>query len=232
MKNLRMLTISFLCATLVLSGCGVSNAGKGGMIGGGSGAALGAGIGAIFGKNKGKSAAIGAAVGAAVGTTAGVLIGKKMDKQKAELEAIKGAEVETVTDANNLKAIKVTFSEGILFQTGKSVLNTNSKVALAEFAVSLKNSPDTDVTIYGHTDNTGSDAINEKLSKERAASVASYLNSKGIEYARMTTEGKSYLEPVADNSTVEGRAKNRRVEVYITANETMIKEAEAEAAGK
>lgn len=230
--KLKTVTLAMLCLSLILSGCNMTNTAKGGMIGGGSGAALGAGIGAIFGKNKGKSAAIGAAVGTAVGTTAGILIGKKMDKQKAELEAIKGAEVETVTDANNLQAIKVTFSEGILFQTGKSTLSNNSKIALTEFAASLKNSPETDVTIYGHTDNTGSDAINEKLSKERALSVASFLNTKGIDNSRMTTEGKSYLEPVADNSTVEGRAKNRRVEVYITANETMIKEAEAEAAKK
>ncbi len=230
---MKVLSIAVLCLSIVLSGCAnMSNTAKGGIIGGSSGATLGAGIGAIVGKNKGKSAAIGAAVGTAVGTTAGILIGKKMDKQKAELEAIKGAEVETITDANNLQAIKVTFADGILFQTGKSTLNATSKTALTEFAASLKASPETDVTIYGHTDNTGSDAINEKLSKERAQSVATFLNSKGVENSRMTTEGKSYKEPIADNSTVEGRAKNRRVEIFITANEAMIKEAEAEAAKK
>lgn len=204
----------------------MSNTAKGGLIGGGAGAALGAGIGKVLGKGT-KSTVIGAAVGAAVGTTAGVLIGKKMDKQKAELAALEGAKVETVTDANNLQAIKVTFSEGILFQTGKSDLNAGSKKALTEFANSLKNNPNTDVTIYGHTDNTGSAAVNEKLSTARAEAVKSYLAGNGIASNRMTTEGKSYNEPVADNSTAAGRAQNRRVEVYITANETMIKEAEA-----
>ena len=225
MRKIQLLSVSVLSLSILLSGCKMNNTAKGGLIGGGAGAALGAGIGKVFG-NSTKSTVIGAAVGAAVGTTAGILIGKKMDKQKAELAAVKGAKVETVTDANNLQAIKVTFSEGILFQTGKSVLNTGSKTALTEFANSLKNNTNTDVTIYGHTDNTGSDAINEKLSAARADAVKSFLSGNGIAGSRMTTEGKSYSQPVADNSTTIGRAQNRRVEVYITANETMIKEAE------
>lgn len=225
MKKIQLLSVSVLSLSILLSGCNMSNTAKGGLIGGGAGAALGAGIGKVLG-NSTKSTVIGAAVGAAVGTTAGVLIGKKMDKQKAELAALEGAKVETVTDANNLQAIKVTFAEGILFQTGKSALNAGSKKALTEFATSLKNNADTDVTIYGHTDNTGSAAVNEKLSAARAEAVKSFLAGNGIAGNRMTTEGKSYNEPVADNATVAGRAQNRRVEVYITANETMIKEAE------
>ena len=82
------------------------------------------------------------------------------------------------------------------------------------------------MTIYGHTDNTGSRETNVQLSKNRAASVASFLNSNGISSDRMTTEGKAFDEPVADNSTVEGRTKNRRVEIYITANKQMINQAE------
>ena len=91
--------------------------------------------------------------------------------------------------------------------TGKSDLNTSSKTALTKFAASLKETPETDVTIYGHTDNTGSRETNEQLSKNRAASVANFLNSNGILTERMTTEGKAFDEPVADNSTAEGRAK-------------------------
>lgn len=225
MRKIQLLSVSVLSLSILLSGCNMNNTAKGGLIGGGAGAALGAGIGKVFG-NSTKSTVIGAAVGAAVGTTAGILIGKKMDKQKAELAALEGAKVETVTDANNLQAIKVTFAEGILFQTGKSVLSAGSKTALTEFANSLKNNANTDVTIYGHTDNTGSAAVNEKLSAARADAVKSYLSQNGIAGNRMTTEGKSYTEPVADNATAAGRAQNRRVEVYITANETMIKEAE------
>lgn len=214
-----------LSVAVVLSGCsGMKNSTKGGLLGGASGAAVGAGIGALAGGGKG--AAIGAAVGTAVGTTAGVVIGKKMDKQKAELEKIEGAKVETVTDANNLKAIKVTFESGILFATGKSELNAQSKNALTKFAESLKNTPETDITVIGHTDNTGSREFNEKLSVDRAVSVVNFLSQNGVAKERTTLKGLAWDEPMADNSTAEGRAQNRRVEVFITANETMIKQAE------
>lgn len=214
----------------MLGGCSsgkwasTNNKTKGGVLGGSGGALLGAGIGALAGGGKG--AAIGAAIGGAVGTGAGVVIGNKMDKQQAELEQIEGAKVETVTDVNNLQAIKVTFDSGILFATGKSSLNTVSQQSLTEFANSLSDNPDTDVTIYGHTDNTGSREINEKLSNERAESVAKFVIDKGVNGTRLTTEGKAYDVPVADNSTVEGRSQNRRVELFITANEEMIHKAE------
>ena len=149
-----------------------------------------------------------------------------MDKQKKELEAIQGAQVETVTDANDLQAIKVTFDNGILFATNSSQLSASSKDALTKFATSLKNSPETDITIYGHTDNTGTRAVNERISKERAEAVANFLIGNGIARNRITTEGLAFDQPVADNSTAEGRAKNRRVEVYITASANMIKQAE------
>lgn len=230
MKRFKFLTVTLLSATILLAGCSSSqwttqnNKTKGGVLGGTGGALLGAGIGAIAGKGKG--AAIGAAVGGAVGTGAGILIGKKMDKQQADLEKIEGAQVETVTDMNNLQAIKVTFDSGILFATGKSDLSAVSRQSLIDFSTTLKNNPETDVTIYGHTDNTGSREINEKISNERAESVAKFLIGTGINGIRLTTQGKAYDEPVADNSTPEGRAKNRRVEIYITANSTMIKQAE------
>ena len=225
MKNFKALTAIVLCGAILLSSCSTSkNSTKGGLIGGAGGALLGAGIGALAGKGKG--AAIGAAVGGAVGAGAGVLIGKKMDKQKAELEKIEGAKVETVTDANNLQAIKVTFDSGILFATGKSDLNTSSKSALLKFAASLKETPETDVTIYGHTDNVGSRDLILKLSNDRAASVSSFLISNGIAKERLTTQGKAFDEPVGDNTTAEGRTQNRRVEVYITANKQMIDQAQ------
>ena len=230
MKRFKQFSIAFLCISMLFAGCSSSqwatqnNKTKGGVLGGAGGAILGAGIGAMAGKGKG--AAIGAVIGTAVGTGAGILIGKKMDEQQAELEKIEGAQVEQVTDVNNLQAIKVTFDSGILFATGKSNLSSASKESLVNFSNSLKNNSETDVTIYGHTDNTGSRAINEKLSNERAESVAKFIIENGINGGRLTTEGKAYDEPVADNSTAEGRSKNRRVEIYITANETMIQQAE------
>ena len=209
---------SLIFSGSVFTGCASwSNTGKGAAIGAGSGAALGAGIGALAGKGKG--AAIGAAVGAAVGSGTGALIGRRMDKQKKELEAIEGAKVESVQDVNNLQAI--------LFATNKSELSPASREALTKFATSLKNSPDTDVTIYGHTDNTGTRAVNERISKERADAVANFLVGQGISRSRLTTEGLAFDQPVADNSTAEGRAQNRRVEIYITANADMIKKAES-----
>ena len=174
----------------------------------------------------GKGAAIGAAIGTAVGAGTGAVIGKKMDKKAAELEALENAQVETVQDQNGLQAIKVTFNSGILFPTNGSTLSQTSKNELSQFATKMSDMQDTDITIYGHTDNTGSDAVNERLSNERAQSVATYLKNCGIASSRMTTEGKSYSMPVADNSTKEGRAQNRRVEIYITANKTMIEKAE------
>lgn len=225
MRKNHFCTAILLIGSMTLPGCAsMSYTGKGAAIGAGSGAAVGAGIGALAGKGKG--AAIGAAVGAAVGAGSGALIGRRMDKQKKELEKIEGAKVESVTDANNLQAIKVTFDNAILFSTNKSELSASSRAALTKFAQSLKDSPDTDITIYGHTDNTGSREINERLSKERADAVANFLVGNGISRSRITTEGLAYDQPVADNTTAEGRAQNRRVEIYITANENMIKKAE------
>jgi len=225
MKNFKALTALVLCSAILLGSCSTTkNSTKGGVIGGAGGALLGAGIGALIGDGKG--AAIGAAIGGTVGAGTGVLIGKKMDKQKAELEKIEGAKVETVTDVNNLQAIKVTFDSGILFTTGKSDLNASSKSALLKFAASLKETPETDITIYGHTDNKGTRELNLKLSNDRAASVSSFLTANGIVKERMTTEGKAFDQPVADNATEAGRTQNRRVEIYIAANKQMIEQAQ------
>ena len=230
MKKIRLFITVVLCGSILLatSGCdSMSNTAKGTAWGAGGGAAVGAGLGAIFGgKDKGKGAVIGAAIGTAVGAGAGAIIGHKMDKQQEELAKIQGAQVESSTDKNGLQSIRVTFADGILFQTGKSALSQSSQYALTQFAASLKANPDTDVTICGHTDNTGSRATNERLSGERAQAVANYLNGNGVVRSRMATEGLAYDYPVADNSTAAGRAQNRRVEIYITANETMIKNAE------
>ncbi len=228
MKIFRTLGISTLGLCIIaMTACSTaSNTTKGTAIGAGAGAALGAGIGAIAGKsgNKGTAAAIGAGVGAVVGGVAGALIGKKMDKQAEELKKMEGAQVETV---NNGEAIKVTFDSGILFATGKADLNAASKTSLTQFATSLKSNADTDVKIEGHTDNTGSDNVNQPLSENRAKSVYNYLVGQGVASARMTTVGLSSSQPVADNATADGRTKNRRVEVYITANQKMVEEAQA-----
>ena len=223
MKKVNLFACLMLCVAIVFSGCGASNATRGTAIGAGGGAAIGAGLGALLGGGKG--AAIGAGIGAVAGGTAGVLIGKKMDKQKQELEEIiQDAQVEIVNEG---QAIKVTFDSGILFATNSSTLNQASRTALTNFANSLKTHPDTDVEIYGHTDSTGGDNINIPLSRERAASVQNFLVGQGIPNKRMEVSGMGSSQPVADNGTTSGRALNRRVEVYILPNAKMIQEAEA-----
>jgi len=224
-KNL-FIVLPLIAALMMNSGCGsMSSTTKGVLIGGGGGAAAGAGVGAAIGGGRG--AAIGAGIGAVVGTAAGAIIGNKMDKQREELERIAGAQVEEITDDNDLKAIKVTFADGILFATGSSELSQSSRNSLTNFARSLSDNPHTDVAIYGHTDNTGSRAVNERLSAERAQSVANFLSAQGVTSSRFSTQGLAFDSPVADNSTAEGRAKNRRVEIFISANSEMIRQAEA-----
>ena len=232
----KTLCVGVLCGSMLLgmgSCSSLTNTGKGALIGGGGGGAVGAGVGALIGGGKG--AGIGAGVGAAIGAGVGALIGNKMDKQKKELEeqlAQSGAKVEEATDDNGLKSIRVTFDGGILFPTGKWDLNEQAKADLSRFAANLKNNPDTDVQILGFTDNTGSFSANEKVSTNRADAVKTFLINQGVGASRISAQGIPMADYVASNETAEGRAQNRRVEVFITANENMIKQAEAEAAGK
>ena len=228
MKKAKVFTISALALSLLASsGCGsMNNTGKGALIGGGGGAGLVAGLGALIGGGKG--AGIGAAIGAAVGAGAGALIGRKMDKQKQELQEqlANSAEVSTVTDQNGLQAIKVTFNGGILFPTNGTTLNSSAKTDLTKFATSLINNPQTNVQVYGFTDNTGSLEVNQRVSTGRADAVRTYLINSGVAGSRITAEGLPMQDYVASNDTAEGRAQNRRVEIYITADKDMINAAE------
>ena len=216
----QSLVAAFLAGSFALSSCGLDNAVKGAGIGAVGGAAIGAGIGRVLGNT-----ALGTAIGGVLGGTAGTLIGRKMDKQKKELEAsVKDAKIESVNDG---QAIRVTFDSGILFATSSASLSAASQATLQKFAANLKENSDTDLLIVGHTDNTGSDRINNPLSYNRAASVRTFLLSQGVAETRMKVEGKGSTEPVADNSTVAGRRDNRRVEVYILPSKDMVKAAEA-----
>ena len=221
MKKLKITTLS-MCFLAIFS-CQTKQ-GTGALIGTGGGAALGALIGKIAGNT-----AVGAAIGGAVGAGAGALIGRHMDKVAAEAAAqVENATVEEVTDANGLKAVKVTFDSGILFATNKSDLNATSKTELAKFSSVLKNNADCHIDIYGHTDSTGNDGINIPLSNRRAESVATYLKSCGVAGTQFqNVSGKGSAEPVADNSTTAGRQQNRRVEVFLYASPAMVEAANA-----
>ena len=230
MKKIKVFSF-VLCLALVVAGC--NNTQKGAAIGTGGGALLGAIVGKIAGNT-----AVGAAIGGAVGAGAGALIGKKMDKAKAEAEAVQNAQVESVTDANGLQAVKVTFDSGILFQTGKADLSATAKTSLQQFSQVLKNNTACDVAIQGYTDNTGwknstaaqSAEKNKALSLDRATSVSTYLQALGVSAAQIkSVEGLGEANPVADNSTAAGKEQNRRVEVYMYASQEMIQAAQAQA---
>lgn len=200
---------------------GMNNKTKGGLIGAGSGAAAGAVIGGLLGGGRGT--AIGAIVGAAAGGTAGVVIGNKMDKQAADLQKdMQNAKVERVGEG-----IKITFDSGILFDTNQSALRPASVTEIDKMAAVLQKYPDTNVLVEGHTDASGSDAINQPLSERRAQAVANEVLAKGVASNRVSTQGYGSTQPIADNNTVEGKQANRRVEVAIYANEKMKKAAEA-----
>ena len=219
MLNKKAIAAMLLSGGLILSGCGLSNTAKGAGIGAGAGAIIGAGVGRVAGNT-----ALGAIIGGVVGGTAGTLIGKKMDKQKKELEEqVKNAKIESVNEG---QAIRVTFDSGILFATNSSTLSSTSQNSLRSFAANLKANSQTDMLIIGHTDNTGSDRINDPLSLNRASSVRPFLSAQGVDSSRMRVDGKGSHEPVADNSTASGRKENRRVEVYIIPNKAMVEAAQ------
>lgn len=220
MENVKKMVAFALITSMFLS-CEttskMSKQDKGVAIGAASGAILGGIIG-----NQGGNTAAGAVIGGVVGGVAGGIIGHKMDKQQKELEEIKEAKVEKINDGEGLK---VTFDAGILFEINSSTLSMQSQDALNKFSQSLQNNPETNIVISGHTDNTGSDKINDPLSQKRAESVANFLISKGVNRSRLTTVGSGSKQPVADNSTAEGRAKNRRVEIVIAPNDKMVNDA-------
>ena len=188
------------------------------------GTAAGAVIGGILGNNigKGGNAPLGAVLGGVVGGVAGGVIGDKMDKQAKEIkETLPGAEVERVGEG-----IKVTLNENTVnFDFNSANLTTLAKTNLDKLVTVLKNNPDTNINIYGHTDSIGSDAVNLRISAQRAAAVKNYFVANGISASRMFTEGLGKSSPIASNDTDAGRAKNRRVEFAITANEKMIEDA-------
>ncbi len=244
MKAAKNILIAFLCSGMLLStGCsafqGMSKSGQNAIIGGTAGGAVGAGIGALIGGGKGTW--IGALIGSAIGAGAGAAVGHQMDKQKSELEKeladvksqvdqntneINNIKVETVKDSNNLNAIKVVLGDAILFKTGSSVLTPAADAALSKIAYNLNQNPKTFATIVGNTDNTGGLELNMQLSQQRANAVMNYLISQGVAASRLKAIGDGPNNPIVPNTTAAGRAQNRRVDIYITANEQMINEAQ------
>jgi len=211
MKN--KMVVSSVILALVLGGCANMTETQKGTA---KGAAIGAGAGAVVGAiaGKGKGAAIGAAVGAAAGAVAGNVWTKRQEEQKKKMEeATAGTGVGVTQTADN--RLKLDIPSDISFDVGRADIKSNFRTVLDTFATSLMDNPASNVTVIGHTDSTGSDAVNNPLSLNRAASVRDYVAARGVASSRIAIEGRGSREPLVANDTAANRAKNRRVEIFV-----------------
>ena len=179
-----------------------------------TGAGVGALAGAVISSATGGSAGTGAVIGAGVGALGTYVWSQNMERQKREMEqATQGTGVSVSQTQDN--QLKLDIPSDISFDEGRSDIKGNIAPVLDRFAASLRANQSTDVRIVGHTDNTGSDAINNPLSVDRANSTRNYLTARGVSGARIQTEGQGSYQPIASNNTAEGRSRNRRVEIFV-----------------
>lgn len=179
-----------------------------------TGAGIGALTGAVIGSATGGHAGTGAVVGAGVGALGTYIWSQNMERQKREMEqATQGTGIGVTQTADN--QLKLDIPSDISFDTGRAEIKGNFAPVLDRFAASLRDNQNTDVQIVGHTDSTGSDAINNPLSVDRATSTRNYLTARGVSGSRIEIEGRGSYQPIASNNTAEGRARNRRVEIFV-----------------
>lgn len=205
--------VSSILVAFTLGGCAnMTETQKGTAKGAGIGAGVGAVVGAIAGNTRG--AVIGAAIGAAAGGVAGNVWTKRQEEQKRQMEeATAGTGVAVTQTADN--RLKLDIPSDISFAVGRADVQPNFRAILDTFANGLVTNPNSNVTIIGHTDSTGSDAVNNPLSLNRAASVRDYLTSKRVASNRITIDGRGSREPLVANDTAANKAKNRRVEIFV-----------------
>jgi outer membrane protein OmpA-like peptidoglycan-associated protein len=220
MITIKKTLTGIVAISLILGGCkSMNKTQKGAIIGTAGGAAAGA----VIGKAAGNTA-LGAIIGATVGGVTGAVIGRKMDKQAKEIEnKVPGAKVERVGEG-----IVVEFADKVLFGFDRADLTASAETNLDKLSNILKEYPDTNIEIQGHTDSKGADSYNMSLSERRASAVATYLRGRGIASSRIRTKGFGETAPVATNETEDGRSQNRRVDFLITANEKMKEDARKE----
>jgi len=207
----RQFVLAVSVAALALTGCADMNLGS--MTQTQKGTAIGAGVGALAGAAIGGDAK-GAAVGGLLGAAGGYVWSRHMQEKKLAMErATMGSGVQVSQTSDN--QLKLNIPSDISFDTGRSDIKPNLRPILDQFASGLSNQPNTEVRIIGHTDNVGSDAVNDPLSVQRAQAARQYLAARGVDPNRIVIAGRGEREPIADNSTEAGRARNRRVEVFL-----------------
>jgi outer membrane protein OmpA-like peptidoglycan-associated protein len=203
--------VSIASAALVLGGCETMDERQKGTA---VGAGVGAGVGAVLGSATGGKAGTGAVIGGAIGAVVGNLWSKRQEERRVALEqATQGTGVDVTRTADN--QLKVNIPSDVSFDTGSAIIKPQMRAVLDPFAASLHDDAKAQLTIVGHTDSTGSEASNNLLSVQRAQSVRDYLAARGVASTRIQIDGRGEREPVADNTSDAGRAKNRRVEILL-----------------
>lgn len=208
--QIRTGSILALAAALVMSGCvTMTDTQRNTALGVGIGALAGAGVAKATGGKAGKGALMGAAVGG-VGT---YIWSAAMERQRQELEAATRGTGVSVTRTND-NQLMLAIPSDVSFDSNSAYINSQFRPVLNSFADSLRRNPNTNVVIIGHTDSTGGAHINDPLSLNRANATRDYIFTQ-VRGPRIQTEGRGAREPVASNDNASGRAKNRRVEVYV-----------------
>ena len=210
-SSARLTTTGLAAVALMIGGCAnMSDAQRSSAIGAGAGALAGVAIG-----DSTKSTAIGAGLGA----LGGYIWSNQMAQKKATMEqATAGTGVAVTQTSDN--QLKLNIPSDISFDTGRTNIKPNLRPILDQFAQGLSNQPNTEIRIVGHTDSTGSDAINNPLSINRAASARDYLAARGVDSRRIQIDGRGAREPVADNYSEAGRSQNRRIEIFLAERAT------------
>lgn len=211
-RTMRYLAISATAtAALLASGCADMQMPN--MSPAARNAAVGAGVGGLAGAAIGRDAK-GAVIGAGLGALGGYVWSQHMEQKKAAMErATVGTGVAVTQTPDN--QLKLNIPSDISFDTGRADIKSNLRPILDQFAAGLSSQPNTEVRIIGHTDSTGSDATNDPLSQQRADAARNYLAARGVDPRRIVTAGRGEHEPIADNTTDAGRARNRRVEIFL-----------------
>ncbi|HEX7685996.1 MAG TPA: OmpA family protein [Trinickia sp.] len=207
-KTVTRLT-AFALTGAILAGCATQQQSNT-AAGTGIGAALGAGIGALAGGGKG------AAIGAGVGALAGGVTGYNWQAIRNKLSGASRGTGTQVTEQPD-GSLKLNIPSNVTFATNSYQINPALYPTLNELATQMQQHPELVAEVRGYTDSTGSTQLNQRLSQNRAQSVATYLSQHGVAPNRLAAEGYGPSNPVADNGTEAGRAQNRRVEVYLRA---------------